>query len=216
MDPDDGAIVSMVGGFDYYSNKFNRVTQAKRQLGSGFKPFLYSAALEEGFTPASVILDMPIVLENAGEEENWRPENSDGTVRRAHAPARGAGVFTQPGVHPHPADHRPGCGRSSMPPSSVSRRDSFPHDLTMALGSQSASPLEMATGFSVFANGGFKVTPYYISRIEDSSGKVVFENKPLLACLECETPAQVPLLRQVNVPAPADAATADGAPLAPA
>ena len=203
MDPDDGAIVSLVGGFDYYSNKFNRVTQAKRQPGSGFKPFLYSAALEEGFTPASVILDMPIVLENAGEEENWRPENSTGEFGGPMR-LREALVYSHNLVSIRilqtigleaAIDHATKFGFD---------RASFPHNLTMALGTQTASPLEMATGFSVFANGGFKITPYYISRIEDSSGKVVFENKPLLACLECETPAQVPVLQPVT----ADGATA--------
>jgi penicillin-binding protein 1A len=77
MDPEDGAIVSLVGGFDFYRNKFNRATQARRQPGSGFKPFLYSAALDNGFTPATVILDMPPVLDRSDDqEENWRPENS--------------------------------------------------------------------------------------------------------------------------------------------
>jgi penicillin-binding protein 1A len=197
MDPDDGAIVSLVGGFDYYSNKFNRVTQAQRQPGSGFKPFLYSAALEEGFTPASVILDMPIVLENAGEEENWRPENSSGEFGGPMR-MREALVYSHNLVSIRilqtigldaAIEHATKFGFD---------RDSFPHNLTMALGTQTASPLQMATGFSVFANGGFKISPYYISRIEDSSGKVVFENKPLLACLECEPPAQVPVARQVT------------------
>ena len=76
LDPNDGSVVALVGGFDYFTNKYNRVTQARRLPGSGFKPFLYSAALEHGFTPASVILDAPIVLEGNGSEDSWRPENS--------------------------------------------------------------------------------------------------------------------------------------------
>jgi penicillin-binding protein 1A len=211
MDPDDGAIVSLVGGFDYYSNKFNRVTQAKRQPGSGFKPFLYSAALEEGFTPASVILDMPIVLENAGEEENWRPENSSGEFGGPMR-LREALVYSHNLVSIRILQTIGLDAAVAHATKFGFDRNSFPHDLTMALGSQTTSPLEMATGFSVFANGGFKVTPYFISRIEDSGGKVVFESKPPLACLECETPAQVPVLRQVTTPAPADGATAESGP----
>ncbi|MEO8309121.1 MAG: PBP1A family penicillin-binding protein [Pseudomonadota bacterium] len=202
MDPDDGAIVSLVGGFDYYTNKFNRVTQAKRQLGSGFKPFLYSAALEEGFTPASVILDMPIVLENTGEEEDWRPKNNSGEFG-GPTRLRDALVYSKNLVSVRILQNIGLEAAISHATKFGFDRNSFPHDLTIALGSQSARPLDVATGFSVFANGGFKVTPYFISRIEDSSGKVVFENKPLLACLECETQAQVPLLSPV-APAPTD------------
>ena len=206
MDPDDGAVVSLVGGFDFYGNRFNRVTQAKRQPGSVFKPFLYSAALETGFTPASVILDMPIVLDNAGEEENWRPENSSGEfggptrLRNALVWSRNLvsiRILQTIGLDAA-IDHATKFGFD---------RKSFPRNLTIALGTQTTSPLEVATGFSVFANGGFKVDSYFIDRIEDSSGKVVFEATPKLACIECEEPARVPLLRQVAMPAAATDAT---------
>ncbi len=106
LDPNDGSVVALVGGFDYFTNKYNRVTQARRLPGSGFKPFLYSAALEHGFTPASVILDAPIVLGGNGSEDDWRPENSERAVRRADAPARGAGALAQPGLDPHPQGAR--------------------------------------------------------------------------------------------------------------
>lgn len=224
MDPDDGAIVSLVGGFDFYSNRFNRVTQAKRQPGSGFKPFLYSAALEEGFTPASVILDMPPIIQNSsGEDDNWRPENSNrefgGPTRLREALVWSRNLVSVRILQAIGMDaaisHATKFGFS---------RESFPRDFTMALGSQTATPLEMATGFSVFANGGFKVDPYYISRIEDSSGKVVFEATPHLACTGCEEPAQVPVLRQVTVQdsaggsapgvsAPGEAVPAESAPV---
>ena len=88
LDPTDGSIAALVGGFDYYTNKYNRVTQAKRLPGSGFKPFLYSAALENGFTPASTLLDAPFVLEGQGIESSWRPENSQGTSADLPACAR--------------------------------------------------------------------------------------------------------------------------------
>jgi penicillin-binding protein 1A len=205
MDPADGAVVSLVGGFDYYANAFNRVTQARRQPGSGFKPFFYSAALEEGFTPASVILDIPIVQADGGEEDDWRPENSSrdfgGPTRLREALVRSRNLVSIRILQTIGLDaainHAAKFGFD---------RKSFPRDLTLALGTQVASPLEMATGYSVFANGGFKVDAYFISRIEDSSGKVVFEATPKLACIECEEPVRVPVLRQVTTPAAAEPA----------
>ncbi len=90
LDPTDGSVSALVGGFDYFSNKYNRAVQAKRQPGSGFKPFLYSAALEHGFTAASVLPDAPIVIEGSGMETAWRPKNSARRVQRSDAAARGA------------------------------------------------------------------------------------------------------------------------------
>ena len=212
LDPADGAIVSMVGGFDYYLNKFNRVTQARRQPGSGFKPFLYSAALEHGFTPASIILDMPPVLNDDSEaEETWRPKNSGGEfsgpmrMREALVWSRNLvsiRILQSIGVDAA-IEHAVKFGF---------QKDSFPHDLTMALGSQAATPLDMATGFAVFANGGFKVNPYYITRIEDGTGKVLYEAQPVLACAGCEKPASAPLVTEVEpVAVPVD----PSAPVAP-
>ncbi|MGC4029145.1 MAG: PBP1A family penicillin-binding protein [Steroidobacteraceae bacterium] len=187
LDPLDGAVVSMVGGFDYYSNKFNRVTQARRQPGSGFKPFFYSAALEQGFTPASIILDTPVVLDGSSGEENWRPKNSDGgfggPMRLREALVRSRNlvsirILQNIGVDVA-VEH---AAKFGFDP------DSLPHNLTLALGTQSVTPLQMATGFATFANGGFKVEPYYIARIEDSSGKAIFEAEPVIACPECEDP----------------------------
>ena len=198
LDPQDGAVVSMVGGFDYYSNKFNRVTQAKRQPGSGFKPFLYSAALEEGFTPASVILDMPVILEGGENEENWRPENSGGEfggpMRLREALVRSRNlvsirILQHIGVNAA-IEH---AGKFGF------NKESLPRNLTMALGTQVTTPMEMATGFATFANGGFKVSPYFISRIEDSTGKVIFEANPAIACSACEE-------RTADAEAPAEAA----------
>jgi penicillin-binding protein 1A len=189
LDPTDGAIVAMVGGFDFHSNSFNRVTQARRQPGSGFKPFLYSAALDNGLTPASVILDMPVVMEGGNEEENWRPENSSGEfggpMRLREALVRSRNlvsirILQNIGLDAA-IDHAAKFGFD---------KKSLPRNFTLALGTQSVSPLQMATGFAVFANGGFKVDPYYISRIEDSTGKAVYEANPKIACSECEEVAQ--------------------------
>ncbi|HYP79530.1 MAG TPA: penicillin-binding transpeptidase domain-containing protein, partial [Steroidobacteraceae bacterium] len=208
LDPVDGAIVSLVGGFDYYANKFNRVTQARRQPGSGFKPFLYSAALDLGFTPASIILDMPPVLDDDRDsEETWRPRNSGGEfsgpmrMREALVASRNyvsIRILQSIGVDAA-IEHAVKFGF---------RKESFPRNFTIALGSQAASPLDMATGFAVFANGGFKVDPYYISRIEDGTGKVLYEAQPVLACAPCESPASAPLVTEAT---PA----ADAAPSAP-
>jgi penicillin-binding protein 1A len=222
LDPNDGAIVSMVGGFDFYSNRFNRVSQAHRQPGSSFKPFLYSAALDEGFTPASVILDMPVLLEGSGEEANWRPENSGGEfggpMRLREALVRSRNlvsirILQTIGVEAA-INHAAKFGFNPR---------SLPRNLTLALGTQTATPLEMATGFATFANGGFKVDPYFISRIEDSSGKVIFEAKPKMACSECEVQAAALPPAATIAPAAAEgaqdvdasSATLPGAPMAP-
>jgi penicillin-binding protein 1A len=187
LDPGNGAVVAMVGGFDFSLNQFNRVTQAWRQPGSGFKPFLYSAALDNGFTPASIILDMPLVLDDSDSEEKWRPENSngqfegpmrlrEGLVKSKNAVS--ARMLQEMGVD---AAIRHAAKFGFDP-------DKLPRNLTLALGTQVATPLQMATGYAVFANGGFKVNPFWISRIEDKSGKVVFEAKPVIACASCEAP----------------------------
>ncbi len=188
LDPANGAIVAMVGGFDFYTNEYNRVTQAQRQPGSGFKPFLYSAALDNGLTPASVILDMPVVLDDSsGSEEKWRPENSSGDflgpmrLREALVRSRNAvsiRILQEIGVAAA-IEH---AAKFGFDPKTL------PHNLTLALGTQIATPLQMATGYAVFANGGFKVDPFLISRIEDKTGKVVFEAKPVAACPACELP----------------------------
>ncbi len=107
VDPKDGAVVALVGGFDFFQSKYNRVTQARRQLGSAFKPFVYSAAFEKGYTPASVVLDAPIVLDEAGMEQAWRPEGGRGYLLRAGAAARGDGQVDQPGLGAPDARDRP-------------------------------------------------------------------------------------------------------------
>ncbi|MES2887898.1 MAG: penicillin-binding protein 1A [Pseudomonadota bacterium] len=178
LDPKTGAIKAMVGGFDYSKNKFNHVTQAWRQPGSSFKPFIYSAALEKGFTPATVVNDAPLLFgpEVTGGRP-WEPKNYDGTfdgplsMRRGLAKSKnmisirilnsiGAG-YAQTWI-----------SRFGFEP------EKHPAYLTMALGAGSTTPLQMATAYSVFANGGYRVTPMLISKITDSSGKVLNEFRP--------------------------------------
>ncbi|MCX7035526.1 MAG: transglycosylase domain-containing protein [Proteobacteria bacterium] len=190
LDPLDGAVVSLVGGFDYYSNQFNRVTQAKRQPGSGFKPFLYSAALENGFTPSSIILDAPIVLDDASVEGGWRPENSGGDfsgplrLREALVKSRNLvsiRLLRDIGL-PAFTDYAARFGFEKA---------ALPQNLTLALGTLSATPLQMATGFATFANGGYKVSPYLIDRIENAAGEVLFQATPAVVCSSCDD-ASVP------------------------
>jgi len=185
LDPNDGSIGALVGGFDYFTNKYNRVTQARRLPGSGFKPFLYSAALENGFTPASVLLDAPIVLDGSGSEEAWRPENStrefSGPTRLREALVRSRNlvsirILKELGVQTA-IDY---ITRFGFDPKTM------PRDLTLALGTLEATPLDLAAGYAVFANGGYRVGPYFIDRIEDATGKAVWQAAPRMVCTQCE------------------------------
>ena len=190
LDPSSGAILALVGGFDYFHNKFNRAVQAKRQPGSNFKPFIYSAALEKGFTSASIINDAPVVFDDDSLEATWRPENYSGRfygptrLREALVKSRNLvsiRILQSLGLrYSTRYVERFGMNRSDMP-----------YDLSLALGSGAFSPLEIVRGYSVFANGGFLVTPYYINRIDSSEGEVIFEHQPLTVCQGCETDEQL-------------------------
>src|SRR6202030_2830539 len=203
LDPNDGSIVALVGGFDYFTNKYNRVTQARRLPGSGFKPFLYSAALENGLTPATVLLDAPIVLEGTGTEEAWRPKNYEHAFRRPTR-LRDALVHSRNLVSirvlkaigiPTAIDY---ISRFGFDPKSM------PHDLTLALGTLEATPLDVAAGYAVFANGGYRVGPYFIDRIEEASGQVVWRAAPRMVCTQCdEGDAQSPGGEALRVSDPA-------------
>jgi len=192
LDPNNGAILSLVGGFDYFGaglGKFNRVTMAKRQPGSGFKPFMYAAALAGNFTPASVILDAPIIMDDPALEEVWRPKNSGGgfggptRLRDALVNSRNLvsiRLLKEMGIKPV-VDYVRNFGFTP-------ERDHIPNNLTLALGSLQSTPLDVATGFAVFANGGYKVEPYYIDRIEGPGGEIVFSADPRSVCAECPQP----------------------------
>jgi penicillin-binding protein 1A len=181
MDPRDGAIKALVGGFDYGKNKFNHVTQAWRQPGSSFKPFIYSAALEKGFTPTTVINEMPLFFD-AGTTggQPWEPKNYDGTfegpmpLRKALAKSKNMiSIQILQSIGTHYAQEW------------ISRfgfdADKHPPYLTMALGAGSVTPMQLATGYSVFANGGYRVSPWLISRVSEQRGKILLETvKPAL------------------------------------
>jgi penicillin-binding protein 1A len=181
VNPRDGAVLALVGGFDFNRSKFNHVTQALRQPGSSFKPFIYSAALEKGFTPATVINDAPILIDAAETGSvPWEPKNFDATF---DGPIRMRAALTKSknlvsirilqAITPQYAQDY--VSRFGFDPKQ------HPAYLTMALGAGSVTVMDMAAGYSVFANGGFRVTPYFITRVEDASGKVLAKAAPIRA-----------------------------------
>jgi penicillin-binding protein 1A len=178
MDPRTGAVLAMVGGFDYAKNKFNHVTQAWRQPGSSFKPFIYSAALEKGFTPATIINDAPLFFD-AGitGSQPWEPKNYDGkfegpmTLRTGLKKSKN--LVSIRILKSIGADYaQQWITRFGFEP------DKHPAYLTMALGAGSVTPLQMASAYSVFANGGYRLNPYLISKLTDARGHVLAEVKP--------------------------------------
>lgn len=179
MDPRDGAVRALVGGFDFQKNKFNHVTQAWRQPGSSFKPFVYSAALEKGVTPTTVVNDAPLfytAAETGGKP--WEPKNYDGqfegpmSIRRALAKSKNmVSIRVLQLVGTQSAQEwitRFGFDADKHPPY-----------LTMALGAGAVTPMQMAAGYAVFANGGFRVTPSLITRVVEHKGRVLFEAAPV-------------------------------------
>ncbi|MDX1496710.1 MAG: penicillin-binding protein 1A [Salinisphaeraceae bacterium] len=191
LNPRNGAIVAMVGGFDYSLSKFNRVTQAERQPGSIFKPFLYSAALDNGFTPASIINDAPVVFDDPRLGQDWRPENYSGRIygptrlREALIKSRNlVSIRLMQAVGINTA--RQHAARFGLP---LAR---MPKDLSLSLGTATFTPLEIARGFAVFANGGHLVNPYFIKEIRDADDEILFETKPLQVCSDCLPEEQAP------------------------
>ena len=178
LDPADGAIRALAGGFDFGSNKFNHATQAWRQPGSSFKPFIYSAALEKGFTPATVVNDAPVVVDQGRTGgQSWEPKNYDGKyegpmrLRTALAKSKNMvsiRILQAIGTN-YAQDY---IARFGFQP------EKHPPYLAMALGAGSVTPIQMASAYAVFANGGFKVKPYLITRITDDKGSLLFEAQP--------------------------------------
>jgi len=178
MDPRSGEIHSLVGGFDFGKNKFNRVTQAWRQPGSSFKPFIYSAALEKGFTAATVVNDAPLFFsaEKTGSQP-WEPKNYDGkfdgpmNLKTGLAKSKNM-VSIRVLQSTGPEFAQQWIGQFGFDP------DKHPAYLTMALGAGSVTPMHMVGAYSVFANGGYRVKPMLIRRVTDNKGKVLLEAKP--------------------------------------
>lgn len=184
LNPQTGAIESLVGGFDFKLSKFNRATQAYRQPGSNFKPLVYSAAIERGFTAATIINDAPVVFNDSTLEGVWRPQNDS---RRFYGPTRLRIGLTKSrnlvSIRLLQALGLPAALEI------IERygfaRHRLPNGLSLALGTVTVTPMEIATSYAAFANGGFKVEPYLIDRIDDINGKTTYQAKPKKACRSC-------------------------------
>jgi penicillin-binding protein 1A len=183
LEPDTGALRALVGGFSFAGNKFNRATQARRQPGSSFKPFIYAASFERGFNPASIVLDAPVVFRMRRGQE-WRPKNSDGRflgpMRLREALVQSRNLVSVRLLDAIGVDYARryishfGFEESELPP-----------NLSIALGTPSLTPLSVARGYAAFANGGFRITPWFIDEVRDRNGNVVFKENPAIACRGC-------------------------------
>ena len=194
VDPLDGAITSLAGGVDFSLSKFNRVTQAYRQPGSSFKPFIYSAALEEENTLATVVLDAPVVINSAALERLWRPVNYSGRFYGEQR-VREAMVRSMNLASVRLLLNNTGVGNAvrhlapfGFPEAALIRNGS------LALGGGSASPLDMAQAYATFANGGYAVRPYVIDSIIGPDGEVLHRAEPFVVCRECEPAEEIPAL----------------------
>ncbi len=185
LDPYDGAVSALTGGFDFTTSKFNRARQAYRQPGSSFKPFIYSAALEHGNTPATVVLDAPVVINSSELEAVWRPINYSG---RFYGPTRmrEALVRSMNLVSVRLLLFETGVGNAVRHIEKFGFGDAaLPRNGSLALGGGAASPLDMAQGYATIANGGHAVKPYVIDAIYDADGKTLYRSEPAIACDAC-------------------------------
>jgi penicillin-binding protein 1A len=186
LSPRDGSIVALVGGFDFYRSKFNRVMQAERQPGSNFKPFIYSAAIDFGFNAGSIINDAPVVFDDPSLESAWRPENYSGKffgpTRFREALYKSRNLVSIRLLRAIGIDYAVNyVTRFGFDP------ERLPRNLSLALGSATVKPIEVATGYAVIANGGFKVSPYLVESVRDDTGVVVYRARPqVAACEECQ------------------------------
>lgn len=185
INPKNGAVLSLMGGYSFSHSKFNRVTQMQRQPGSSFKPFVYAAALAKGFTLATIINDAPIVRADPSLQNLWRPQND---TRRFYGPTRlRIGLIRSRNLVSIRLLENIGIDYAI---DFLSRfgfeKEELPKSLSLALGSLDVTPLKLAEAYAVFANGGFKVQPYIIDRITDYNNQTIFEEKPLTACNSCD------------------------------
>ncbi len=184
LDPSNGAILALSGGLDFFNSKYNRAIQSSRQPGSGFKPIIYTTALENGFTAASIINDAPLVIDDPTQETEWRPQNYS---HKFFGPTRlRTGLRKSRNLISIRLLHRLGIKKVTETALRFGfKPEQVPHSLTLALGSGQATPLQMARVYAVFANGGYLVTPYYIERIESNSGDIIYQADPKVACNDC-------------------------------
>ncbi|GAA5079047.1 penicillin-binding protein 1A [Lysobacter panacisoli] len=189
LEPSNGALRALSGGYSFAGAKFNRATQARRQPGSSFKPFVYSASFERGFNPASVVLDAPVVFKDR-RGHIWRPQNDTGNfagpMRLREAMVQSRNLVSVRLLDAIGVDYARkyishfGFDEAELPP-----------NLSMSLGTASLTPISVARGFAAFANGGFRITPWFIDEVKDREGAVVFKEKPAVACPQCANPGGV-------------------------
>ncbi len=185
LKPQDGAITALVGGFDFSLNQFNMVTQARRQPGSNIKPFIYSAALEKGFTAASMLNDAPFVKEDITAEDFWRPKNDSGRYKGLTR-LRDALRFSNNSISVRLIN-----AISPQYAEDYLKQLGFPDEFmepyaALALGSASFTPIEVVTGYAAFANGGYQIKPYFIERIESATEEILYAAEPTQVCKPCE------------------------------
>lgn len=188
LNPQNGAIEALVGGFNFEHSKYNRVTQSERQPGSCFKPFVYAAALTKGYNLATLVNDAPIVVDDPSQANLWRPHNAN---RKFNGPTRlKEGLIRSRNMVSIRILDDIGIGYAIDFISHFGfSKKKLPHALSLALGSLSVSPLDLAAAYAVFANGGYKIEPYLIDKITDSQGRVLLQAKPSLVCEEpCTDP----------------------------
>lgn len=185
LSPKDGALKALVGGFNFNHNKFNRATQARRQPGSNLKPFIYASALEQGYTPATLINDAPVVFHDSNLESNWRPENYS---KKFYGPTRlREALYKSRNLVSIRILRSIGIDTATE---FLTRfgfdKERLPNNLSLSLGSADITPLELVTGYAGLANQGFKISPYFISRIEDAEGNTLYQAQPTTVCPECQ------------------------------
>ncbi|MDQ3056821.1 MAG: penicillin-binding protein 1A, partial [Pseudomonadota bacterium] len=204
LEPDNGALRALIGGSSFAGQKFNRATQARRQPGSSFKPFIYAAAFERGFNPASIVLDAPVVFRDR-RNHVWRPQNDSGNfvgpIRLREALVQSRNLVSVRLLDAIGVDYARryishfGFDEAQLPP-----------NLSISLGTPSLAPIDIARGYAVFANGGSRITPWFIDEVKDRNGKVIFKENPPTACRGCTQRAGA---------APVASSTVDGFDLSP-
>ncbi len=184
LNPENGAIEALLGGLNYQKSKFNRATQSSRQPGSSFKPFIYAAALNKGYTLATLINDAPIVVDDRGQGSLWRPHNDklkfNGPTRLKEALVKSLNMVSIRVLDDVGIDYA-----VEFVSHFGFQKKNLPHTLSLALGSLSVSPMDLAAAYAVFANGGYKIEPFIIDRITDNEGKVLLQAKPAYVCNPC-------------------------------
>ena len=209
LDPNNGAIRALVGGFSFEQSNYNRAMQAKRQPGSSFKPFIYSAALDSGYTAASLVNDAPIVFVDPSVDKVWRPKNDTNTflgpIRMREALYKSRNLVSIRLLQAMGVDKT----IDYIAQFGFNKQD-LPRNLSLALGTATLTPMEIATGWSTFANGGYKISPYLIERIESRSGETLFTANPARVPQAQQDQAGIAALEQpLNVQLPGEAAPAN-------